>query len=75
MPYHDATYPCDQRLARAAPALLEAARHAVHALNTAPRFRCGVFNSYDIASMCDAAIAAAEGLTTECSDVTDRQVD
>ena len=65
MPYPDAKYPYDQRLVRAAPELLEAVRHAVHALNTVPRFRCGVFNSYDIASMCDAAIAKAEGRTDD----------
>lgn len=57
--------PDDLALMAAAPDLLEACRHAVHALNTAPRFRCGTFNSYDIASMCDHAIAKAEGRSDE----------
>lgn len=61
MPYPDAKYPYDQRLVRAAPELLAAVRHAVCALNAVPMFRFGVFNSYDIASMCDHAIAKAEG--------------
>lgn len=61
MPYPDAKYPYDQRLVRAAPALLEAVQNAVHALNTVPKFRCGVSHSYAVASMCDAAIAKAEG--------------
>ena len=63
MPFPDAQYPYDQRLAKAAPDLLEACRHALHALNTAPRFRCGTLNSYDIASMLGHAIAQAEGRT------------
>lgn len=53
------------RLIAAAPELHEACKHALHALNTAPRFRCGKFNSYDIASMLEHAIAKAEGRITD----------
>jgi len=48
-------------LVAAAPELLTALRHAVNALNTVPRFECGVSHSYAVAAMCDAAIAKAEG--------------
>ena len=47
------------RLATAAPAMLEALRLAQRALNTAPRFRVGDTDSYEIAAIVDAAIKAA----------------
>lgn len=58
-----ASQPANASLIAAAPELLDACKHALHALNTAPRFRCGVLNSYDIASMLNHAIAKAEGRT------------
>jgi hypothetical protein len=47
------------RLMHAASGLLEALRLAQRALNTAPRFRVGDTNSYDIAAIVDKAIKAA----------------
>lgn len=49
------------RLITAAPELLAALRLAQRALNTAPRFRVGDIDSYQIASIVDQAVA----LTTE----------
>jgi hypothetical protein len=48
------------RLRLAASDLLAALERAVDALNTAPRFRVGDTDSYDIASLCDRAIAQAK---------------
>lgn len=45
----------------AAPVMLAALRNAVHALNTIRNHRVGDTDSYSIASMCDKAIAIAEG--------------
>jgi hypothetical protein len=49
-------------LATAAPAMLEALRLAQSALNTAPRFRVGDTDSYQIAAQVDHAIAEATGI-------------
>ena len=55
----------DETLAQAASDLLEALELAVTALNTAPRFIVRVqgtrTDSYDIAAVCDRAIAKAKG--------------
>jgi hypothetical protein len=47
------------RLLEAAPVMLTALLLAQRALNTAPRFRVGDTNSYDIAAIVDSAIATA----------------
>jgi len=49
----------NSRLATAAPTMLAALLAAQQALNTAPRFRVGETDSYQIASEVDAAIAQA----------------
>ena len=52
------------RLITAAPELLLALEKSLVALNTAPRFRVqilGVRDSYDVAAVCEAAIAKAKG--------------
>jgi hypothetical protein len=48
-------------LASAAPQMLAALELAQQALNTAPRFRVGVTDSYQIAAAVDRAIAGATG--------------
>jgi hypothetical protein len=53
------------RLATAALAMLEALRLAQRALNTAPRFRVGDMDSYQIAAQVDNAIAEATGTWRE----------
>jgi hypothetical protein len=53
------------RLATAAPTMLEALRLAQRALNTAPRFRVGVTDSYKIAAIVDKAIAEADAARRE----------
>jgi hypothetical protein len=52
---------CYDRLIELAPELLAALKQAVTALNVAKRFRVLDTDSYQIAAMCDAAIAKAEG--------------
>jgi hypothetical protein len=49
----------NRQLITTAPAMLEALRLAQAAWNTAPRFRVGDTNSYDIAAIVDSAIATA----------------
>jgi hypothetical protein len=49
----------NRQLITAAPAMLEALLLARAALNTAPRFRVGETDSYDIAAFVDKAIATA----------------
>ena len=53
------------RLIVAAPAMLEALRLAQRAFNTAPRFRVGDKDSYQIAAIVDKAIAEADAARRE----------